>query len=56
MDEKKLIQRIPEHFILSAEAMSKIVRLLYVVAYPTYDIADSDQQLAQEMLEVYDNA
>ena len=51
-----LIKKIPEHFVLSSEAMDKIVRLLYVVAYPTYDIADDDQKLARELLEVYDNA
>lgn len=54
-DVNVTIKKIPEHFVLSTEVMDKIVRLLYVVAYPTYDIADYDQKLAQELLEAIDN-
>ena len=49
------IKKVPEHFVLSTDVMDKIVRLLYVVAYPSYDIANDDQDLAQKLLEVIDN-
>ena len=47
---------IPEHYVVTPEMMHSIELCLYCVAYPMYDIADTDQKRAQELLEVIDNA
>lgn len=47
------IEKIPEHYVLSSDAMDEIVSLLGTLAYmQSWDVSSDDQARAERMLEV----
>jgi hypothetical protein len=45
------IEKVPEHYVLSSDAMDEIVSLLFVLAYMrSWDVSSDDQNRAKRII------